>query len=244
MYICRRFCKGSEILNSPRVVTASSPNEGEANLLRARVDISKMREEASPQDKRRPDAEKAKKRRQADVIFVEDGPEVMVVKKRARVTAADEGEERGCGGSSFKSPTSSKKSKLSDRTRGRGRGESGSDIKKSRTLLGRGFDKNVPAKVTLSNRSQREERSRTEATTSLGHREAWMVNRSSSASSALPQTKVSMEISMELPTGQRANVVYRVGANTEMKKVVDKVLGIFSVITKASRILNNMCGSC
>ena len=196
-----------------------------------------MREEASPQDRRRPGAEKAKKRHQADVLFVEDGPEVMVVKKCARVTTVDEGEERSSGGSSFKSPTSSKKSKLSDRTGGQGKSESESDIgEKSRTLLGRGFDKNVAAKGSLSNRSQREERSRTEATTSLGHREAWMVNRSSSASSALPQTKVSMEISMELPTGQRANVVYRVGANTEMKRVVDKVLGIFSVITKASRI--------
>ena len=59
-----------------------------------------------------------------------------------------------------------------------------------------------------------------------------MVNRSSSASSALPQTKVSMEISMELPTGQRANVVYRVGANTEMKKVVDKVLGRQALLLK------------
>ena len=43
-----------------------------------------------------------------------------------------------------------------------------------------------------------------------------------------------MEISIKLPSGQRANVVYRVGANTEMKNVVDKVRGIFSVITKAS----------
>ena len=49
---------------------------------------------------------------------------------------------------------------------------------------------------------------------------------------------------MELPTGQRVNVVYRVGANTEMKKVVDKVHGIFSVVTKPSRIPNNMCVSC
>ena len=140
---------------------------------------------------------------------------------------------------------SSKKSKLSDRTRAQGRGESGSDNgEKSRILLGRGFDKNVAAKGTLFDRSQREERSRTEATTSLGHREAWMVDRSSSAGCALPQSKVSMEISMVLPTGQRANVVYRVGANTEMKKVVDKVHGIFSVITKAICILNNMCVSC
>ena len=38
---------------------------------------------------------------------------------------------------------------------------------------------------------------------------------------------------MEFPTGQRANVVYRVGANTEMKKVIEKVHGIFSVITKS-----------
>ena len=249
MYICRRFCKGSEILNSPRVVTASSPNEGETSLLRARVNISKMREEAS-QDRRRPGADKTKKRRQADVIFVEEGPEVMVAKKSAQVTTADEGKETGSGGSSFKSPTSAKKSRLSDRssdrTGGQGRGESESDIgEKSRTLLERGFDKDVPAKGTSSNRSQREERSRTEATTSLGHREAWMVDRSSSAGCALPQTKVSMEISMELPTGQRANVVYRFGANTEMKKVVDKVHGIFSVITKAICILNNnMCVSC
>ena len=216
--------------------------------MRARADISKMREEASPQDRRRPGADETKKRRQADDIFVE-GPEVMVAQKSAQVTTADEGKERGSGGSSFKSPTSAKKSRLSDRssdrTGGQGRGESESDIgEKSRTLLGRGFDKDVPAKGTSSNRSQREERSRTEATTSLGHREAWMVDRSSSAGCAFPQTKVSMEISVELPTGQRANVVYRVGANTEMKKVVDKVHGIFSVVTKPSRIPNNMCVSC
>ena len=180
MYICRRFCKGSDILNSPRVVTASSPNEGETSLLRARADISKMREEASPQDRRRPGADETKKRRQADDIFVE-GPEVMVAQKSAQVTTADEGKETGSGGSSFKSPTSAKKSRLSDRssdrTGGQGRGESESDIgEKSRTLMGRGFDKDVPAKGTSSNRSQREERSRTEATTSLGHREAWMIN--------------------------------------------------------------------
>ena len=155
MYICRRFCKGSEILNSPRVVTANSPNEGETSLLRARVDISKMREEASPQDRSRPGAEQAEKRRQADIIFVEDSPEVVVVKKHARVTAADEGEERGCGRSSFKSPTSSKKSKLSDRTGGQGKSESESDIgEKSRTLLGRGSDKNVAAKGSLSKRGK------------------------------------------------------------------------------------------
>ena len=241
MYTCRRFCKGGEIQSSPRVVTANSSTAGETNLLRARVEILKMREEASPKGRGRPEAEKAKKRRQADVVFVEDGPEVVVVKKNARVTTADEGEEIGSGGSSFKSPRSSKKSKLSDRTRAQGRGESGSDNgEKSRILLGRGFDKNVAAKGTLFDRSQREERSRTEATTSLGHREAWMVDRSSSAGCVLPQAKVSMEISMELPTGQRAYVVYRVGANTEMKKVVDKVHGIFSVITKAIRILSNM----
>ena len=172
-------------------MTENYSTVGETSLLRARADISKMREEASPQDRRRPGAEKAKKKRQADVIFVEDGPEVVVVKKSARVTTADEGEERGSGGSSFKSPTSAKKSKLSDRssdrTGGQGRGESGSNIgEKSRTLLGRGFNKNVPAKGTLSNRSQREERSRTEATTSLGHREEWMVDRSRSAGCALP----------------------------------------------------------
>jgi len=202
----RRFCKGGEIQNSPRVVTENYSTVGETSLLRARADISKMREEASPQDRRRPGAEKAKKRHQADVIFVEEGPKVVVAKKSVRVTTADEGEERESGG------------------QGRGETESESDIGgKSRTLLGRGFDEDVLAKGTLSNRSQREERSRTEATTSLGHREAWLVDRSSSARSALPQTKVSMEISMKLPTGLRANVVYRVGANTEMKKVVDKV---------------------
>ena len=53
-----------------------------------------------------------------------------------------------------------------------------------------------------------------------------------------------MEISIKLPSGQRANVVYRVGANTEMKNVVDKVRGIFSDITKASHILNNTCVLC
>ena len=75
-----------------------------------------------------------------------------------------------------------------------------------------------------------------------------MVSRSSSASRAatkeengLMRRKVTMEISMKLPTGQKVHVVYRVGVNTEMKKVVDKVRGIFSVIMKASHILNNTC---
>ena len=36
--------------------------------------------------------------------------------------------------------------------------------------------------------------------------------------------KVTMEITMKLPTGQKAHVVYRVKVNTEMKKVVDKVI--------------------
>ena len=79
-----------------------------------------MREEASPQGRGRPEAEKAKKRHQVDVFFVEDGPEVVVVKKSARVTTADEGEERESGGSFFKSPTSTKKSELSDRSSDRG----------------------------------------------------------------------------------------------------------------------------
>ena len=76
-----------------------------------------MREEASPQDRRRPGAEKAKKRHQADVLFVEDGPEVMVVKKCARVTTVDEGEERSSGGSSFKSPSTEQGDKARARVR-------------------------------------------------------------------------------------------------------------------------------
>ena len=85
------------------------------------------------------------------------------MKKSARVTTADEGEEIGSGRSSFKSPRLSKKSKLSDRTRAQGRGESGSDNgEKSRILLGHGFDKNVaaPCLTEVKERKDLEQRRR------------------------------------------------------------------------------------
>ena len=68
-------------------MTENYSTVGETSSLRARADISKMREEASPQGRGRPEAEKAKKRRQVDVVFFEDGPEVVVVKKSAKVTS-------------------------------------------------------------------------------------------------------------------------------------------------------------
>jgi len=75
---------------------------------------------------------------------------------------------------------------------------------------------------------------RSEATTSAGRREAWVVVNSTSSGSTtnrainleeedLPRKKVAMEVTMKLPGGQMATVMYRVGADTEMRKVVDKV---------------------
>merc|ERR1719341_459353 len=75
---------------------------------------------------------------------------------------------------------------------------------------------------------------RSEATTSAGRREAWVVvNPTSSGSTInpainlgeedLPRKKVAMEVTMKLPGGQMATVMYRVGADAEMRKVVDKV---------------------
>jgi len=75
---------------------------------------------------------------------------------------------------------------------------------------------------------------RSEATTSAGRREAWVVVNSTSSGSTtnrainleeedLPRKKVAMEVTMKLPGGQMATVMYRVGADAEMRKVVDKV---------------------
>merc|ERR1719187_238271 len=92
-------------------------------------------------------------------------------------------------------------------------------------MLGCGVVKNIASKGILKKSNEGEGRSQTEATTGVGHSEAWMVSRSSSASTApteeengLSRRKVTMEISMQLPGGLKAHVVYRVGVNTEMKK--------------------------
>ena len=75
-------------------------------------------------------------------------------------------------------------------------------------------------------------RSRSEATTSAGRREAWIVNSSGSTTNRatinleeeeLPRKKVAMEVTLRLPGGQMATVMYRVGADAEMRKVIDKV---------------------
>jgi len=81
---------------------------------------------------------------------------------------------------------------------------------------------------SLSERSS----NRSEATTSAGRREAWVVVNSSGSTTNrainleeedLPRKKVAMEVTMKLPGGQMATVMYRVGADAEMRKVVDKV---------------------
>ena len=195
------------------------------------MDIPKMRGEASLQFTGGVGVEKASKRHYAKVAEPDaegDGSEVVVVRKVSRVST-NRSEASGSGGSSFKSPLPQKKSKISE---GGDRGENRSNTgEKSKTMLGCGVVKSFASKVILKKSNEREARSQTEATTSLGHREAWMVSRSSSASRApteeengLTRRKVTMEISMQLPTGQKAHVVYRVGVNTEMKKVVDKVI--------------------
>ena len=81
--------------------------------------------------------------------------------------------------------------------------------------------------------NQRDERSgssRSEATTSAGRREAWVFSSNGLANGEvnveeeeLPRKKVSMEVTMRLPGGQMATVMYRVGADAEMRKVIDKV---------------------
>ena len=196
-----------------------------------------MRGEASVQVPGGVGAEKARKRHYAEVAAEPDaegdGSEVVVVRKVSRVSTK-RSEASGSGGSSFKSPLLQKKSKISEGKLGGDSGESRSNTgEKSKTLLGCGAVKKFASKGILKNSNEKEARSQTEATTSLGHREAWMVSRSSSASRApteeengVERRKVTMEISMQLPTGQKAHVVYRVGVNTEMKKVVDKVFGI------------------
>ena len=196
-----------------------------------------MRGEASVQVPGGVGAEKARKRHYAEVAAEPDaegdGFEVVVVRKVSRVSTK-RSEASGSGGSSFKSPLLQKKSKISEGKLGGDSGESRSNTgEKSKTLLGCGAVKKFASKGILKNSNEKEARSQTEATTSLGHSEAWMVSRSSSASRAPTEEengpmrrKVTMEISMQLPTGQKAHVVYRVGVNTEMKKVVDKVFGI------------------
>ena len=198
------------------------------------MDIPKMRGEASLQVTGGVGVEKASKRHYAKVAEPDaegDGSEVVVVRKVSRVST-NRSEASGFGGSSFKSPPPKKKSKISEGKMGGDRGENRKYTgEKSKTMLGCGVVKNFASKGFLNKSNEREARSQTEATTSLGHREAWMVSRSSSASRAptgeengLTRRKVTMEISMQLPTGQKAHVVYRVGVNTEMKKVVDKVI--------------------
>ena len=79
-------------------------------------------------------------------------------------------------------------------------------------------------------RGERSGSSRSEATTSAGRREAWVVSSNGSAigevnveEEDLPRKKVPMEVTMRLPGGQMATVMYRVGADAEMRKVIDKV---------------------
>merc|ERR1712192_77239 len=80
-------------------------------------------------------------------------------------------------------------------------------------------------------RGERNGSSRSEATTSAGPREAWVVKNGSANRTLvdmeeeedLPRKKVGMEVTMRLPGGQMATVMYRVGADAEMRKVIDKV---------------------
>merc|ERR1719234_81388 len=81
-------------------------------------------------------------------------------------------------------------------------------------------------------RGERNGSSRSEATTSAGRREAWVVSSNGSSNRTLvdmeeeedlPRKKVAMEVTMRLPGGQMATVMYRVGADAEMRKVIDKV---------------------
>jgi len=245
----RRHCKGDEVSNSTGEVRDSSSTVREPNRLRAQVDIFKMSEEASPQVTEGVGVEKARKRQYAKVAAepdVEgDGSEVVVVRKVSRVST-QRSEASGPRGSSFKSPLAQKKLKTSEGKMGGDRGEKRSDTgEKSKTMLGCGVVKNFASKGILKKSNEGEGRSQTEATTSLGHREAWMVSRSSSASRApteeengVERRNVTMEISMKLPTGQKAYVVYRVRVNTEMKKVVDKVALKLGVPSSRVRLYN------
>ena len=96
-----------------------------------------------------------------------------------------------------------------------------------------GSNQRVERNSSLQGSNQRDERSgssRSEATTSAGRREAWVFSSNGLANGEvnveeeeLPRKKVSMEVTMRLPGGQMATVMYRVGADAEMRKVIDKV---------------------
>ena len=236
----RRHCKSDESSNSSGEVRDSSSTVREPNRLRAQVDIPEMSGEASLQvTAGGVGVEKARKRHYAKVASEPDaegdGSEVVVVRKVSRVSTK-RNEASGSGGSSFQSPLPQKISKKSEGKMGGDRGGNRSNTgEKSMTMLGCGVVKNIASKGILKKSNEGEGRSQTEATTGVGHSEAWMVSRSSSASTApteeengLSRRKVTMEISMQLPGGLKAHVVYRVGVNTEMKKVVDKVFDIKS----------------
>jgi len=247
--IHRRHCKGDELSNSTGQERDSSSTVREPNRLRAQVDIPKMSGEASLQATGGVGVEKARKRHYAEVAAEPDaegdGSEEVVVRKVSQVSTK-RCEESGSGGSSFKSPLPQKKSKISEGKMGGERGDSRSNTgENSKTMLGCGVVKNFASRGILKKSNEREARSQTEATTSHGHREAWMVSRSSSASRApteeengVERRKVTMEISMKLPTGQKAHVVYRVEVNTEMKKVVDKVALKLGVPSSRVRLYN------
>merc|ERR1712013_491561 len=124
-----------------------------------------------------------------------------------------------------------KKSNISEGKKGGDRGKNGNNTgEKSKTMLGCSVVKNFASKGILKKSNERE---------------AWMVSRSSSASRApteeengLMRRKVTMEITMKLPTGQKAHVMYKVGVNTEMKKVVDKVALKLGVPSLRVRLYN------
>jgi len=112
-----------------------------------------------------------------------------------------------------------------------GQNDQGGSSKRKKTEM-RETAKNSSSQGSNQREGERSGSSRSEATTSAGRRKAWVVSSNESLANRtvnveeeedLPRKKVSMEVTMRLPGGQMATVMYRVRADAEMRKVIDKV---------------------
>jgi len=205
----KKYCKGGgpHTSNSNRRDSSSVGGVDQGNgILRTRVDIPKMRREVASQE-------------QEKTSGGDNNPEREVV-----VVGMEERNGHNEQGGSSKR----KKTEMRDTTK------NSSSQGSSRRGEMQGSSRRVERNSSSQGSNQRGERngsSRSEATTSAGPREAWVV-KNGSANRALvdmeeeedlPRKKVAMEVTMRLPGGQMATVMYRVGADAEMRKVIDKV---------------------
>ena len=175
--------------------------------MRTRVDIPKMRGGGASQEQ--------EKTSRGDN---NQGRKVVVVGTGERTGQKEQ------GGSSKRKKTEVRDTAKNSSSQGSNRNSSsqGSSQRVERNYSLQGSSQNL--------RGERSGSSRSEATTSAGRREAWVVSSNGSAigevnveEEDLPRKKVPMEVTMRLPGGQMATVMYRVGADAEMRKVIDKV---------------------